>query len=53
MGTALLQFALMGFNLFLAKTHKDNGRNPAFSYFVAGMTGGFGISQLIRLLSWV
>lgn len=50
MGTVLLQFALMTLNLYLAKNQKDNGRNPAFSYFVAGICFGFGISQLIELL---
>jgi hypothetical protein len=45
----LLQFALTGLNLYGAKTQKDNGRNPAFSYFVAGMCFGFGLSQLIKL----
>ena len=46
----LIQLGLMGLNLYGAKTQKDNGRNPAFSYFVAGMCFGFGISQLIKLL---
>lgn len=50
MGIVLLQFGLMGLNLYGAKTQKDNGRNPAFSYFVAGMCFGFGLSQLIELL---
>jgi hypothetical protein len=46
----LLQFALTGLNLYGAKTQKDNGRNPSFSYFVAGMCFGFGLSALIELL---
>jgi hypothetical protein len=46
----LLQFVLTGLNLYGAKTQKDNGRNPAFSYFVAGMCFGFGLSGLIKLL---
>ena len=50
MGTILLQFGLMGLNLFTAKHQKENGRNPAFNYFVAGMCFGFGLSQLIELL---
>ena len=50
MEIVLLQFGLMGLNLFSAKTQKENGRNPAFSYFVAGMCFGFGLSQLIELL---
>jgi hypothetical protein len=50
MGTIVLQFVLTGLNLYGAKTQKDNGRNPAFSYFVAGMCFGFGLSALIELL---
>ena len=50
MGTIVLQFVLVGINLYLAKNQKDNGRNPAFSYFVAGMCFCFGLSQLIELL---
>ena len=50
MGTILLQFGLTALNLYFAKNQKDNGRNPAFSYFVAGMCFGFGFSQLIELL---
>jgi len=46
----LLQFSLCGLNLFAAKATKDRGRNPAFSYFVAGMTFGFGVARLIELL---
>jgi hypothetical protein len=48
MGIVLLQFGLVGLNLYGAKNHKDNGRNPAFSYFVAGMCFGLGITRLIR-----
>ena len=50
MGTIVLQFVLVGLNLYFAKNQKDNGRKPAFSYFVAGMCFGFGLSQLIKLL---
>ena len=50
MGTIVLQFVLVGINLYLAKNQKDNGRNPSFSYFVAGMCFGVGVSQLIKLL---
>jgi hypothetical protein len=46
----LLQFALTGLNLYRAKTQKDNGRNPAFSYFVAGICFGFGLLRLLELL---
>jgi hypothetical protein len=50
MGTIVLQFVLVGLNLYLAKNQKDNGRNPAFGYFLAGMCFSFGLSQLIELL---
>jgi hypothetical protein len=46
----LLQFALTALNLYGAKSQKDRGRNPAFSYFVAGMTFGFGFLRLLELL---
>ena len=46
----LLQFGLMGLNLYGAKNHKDNGRNPSFSYFVAGMCFGFGLLQLMEII---
>jgi hypothetical protein len=46
----LLQFALTGLNLYGAKTQKDNGRNPAFNYFVAGICFGFGLLRLLELL---
>jgi hypothetical protein len=49
MEIVLLQFVLCGLNLFGAKTVKDNGGNPVFNYFVAGMTFGFGISKLIEI----
>lgn len=45
----LLQFALSALNLFGAKVTKDRGGNPSFNYFVAGMTFGFGVAQLIKL----
>lgn len=45
----LVQFALCGLNLYGAKTQKDRGRNPAFNYFVAGMTFGFGVVKLIEI----
>jgi hypothetical protein len=48
--TIVLQFVLVGLNLYFAKNQKDNGRNPAFSYFVAGMCFGEGLTQLIELL---
>ena len=46
----LLQFALSALNLYGAKVAKDRGGNPSFSYFVAGMTFGFGVAGLIKLL---
>ena len=49
MEIVLLQFGLMGLNLFSAKTQKENGKNPAFSYFVSGMCFGFGLTKLIEL----
>ena len=49
MGIIFMQFALCGLNLFGAKVQKDGGRNPAFNYFVAGMTFGFGVARLIEL----
>jgi hypothetical protein len=49
MTIVLVQFGLMGLNLFSAKTQKENGRNPAFSYFVSGMCFSFGITQVIKL----
>jgi hypothetical protein len=49
MEIVLVEFVLMGLNLYGAKTQKDNGRNPAFSYFVAGMCFGFGLTKLIEL----
>jgi hypothetical protein len=46
----LLQFSLTALNLYGAKAAKDRGRNPAFNYFVAGMTFGFGFLRLLELL---
>ena len=50
MEIVLLQFILAALNLYGAKVQKDGGRNPAFNYFVAGMTFGFGVTKLIELL---
>lgn len=47
---ALAQFGLMALNLMAARMTKLKGGNPAFSYFVAGILCGFGISALIKLL---
>jgi hypothetical protein len=45
----LVQFGLMGLNLCGAKIHQDNGRNPGFSYFVAGVCCMGGIVALVKL----
>ena len=45
-----LQFMLMSLNLHGAKRLKDMGKNPAFNYFVAGMTFGFGTVKLLEIL---
>jgi hypothetical protein len=50
MGIVLLQFGLTVINLYGAKSQKEKGRNPAFSYFVAGMCFGLGITRLLELL---
>jgi len=47
----LVQFGLMGLNLYGAKKQQDNGRNPAFSYFVAGICCMGGLYGLIKLIS--
>jgi hypothetical protein len=46
----LVQFGLMGLNLYGAKTQQENGKNPGFSYFVAGICCMGGIGQLIKLI---
>ena len=46
----LTQLGLMGLNLYLAKTQKDNGRNPAFQYFVAGFCCMGAVNELVKLL---
>ena len=45
----LIQFGLMGLNLYGAKDQQENGRNPAFRYFVAGVCCMGGLTQLIKL----
>jgi len=45
----LIQFGLMGLNLYLAKTNQENGKNPGFSYFVAGLCCMGGIVGLMKL----
>jgi hypothetical protein len=46
-----IQLGLMGLNLYVAKTKQENGGNPGFSYFVAGICCMGGIVQLIKLIS--
>jgi hypothetical protein len=47
----ILQFGLMGLNLYFAKEQTKQGRNPGFQYFVAGMCFLGGIHALINLIS--
>jgi hypothetical protein len=47
----LVQFGLMGLNLYGAKIQQEKGRNTGFSYFVAGLCCMGGIMQLIKLVS--
>ena len=49
MEIVLVQFMLMALNLFGAQRAKIMGKNPAFNYFIAGMTFGFGVSKLIEI----
>jgi hypothetical protein len=50
MEIVLIQFGLTVINLYGAKIQKEKGRNPAFSYFVAGMCFSLGITELLELL---
>jgi hypothetical protein len=45
----LVQFGLMGLNLYGAKTKQENGENTGFSYFVAGLCCMGGIVGLVKL----
>jgi len=45
-----VQFMLVTLNLFGAQQVKMMGKNPAFNYFVAGMTFGFGTVKLLEIL---
>ncbi len=45
-----LQFMLCGFNLYGAQRLRMIGKNPAFNYFAAGMTFGFGVYKLLEIL---
>ena len=46
-----IQLGLMGLNLYGAKTQQKNGRNPGFSYFVAGICCMNAIDAFINLVS--
>jgi hypothetical protein len=45
----LVQFGLMGLNLYGAKMMENQNRNPWFQYFAAGACCMGGIIQLIKL----
>lgn len=47
----LVQLGLMGLNLYGAKTQQDSGRNPGFSYFVAGICCMGAIHEIVKLFS--
>lgn len=47
----LVQFGLMGLNLYGAKTQQEKGRNPGFSYFVAGICCMGAIYQIIKIFT--
>ena len=49
METVIIQFGLMVINLYSAKTQQENGRNPGFQYFCAGICCMGGIYGLINL----
>jgi hypothetical protein len=47
----LVQLGFMGLNLYGAKIQEKNGRNPGFSYFVAGICCMGAIHAFINLVS--
>jgi hypothetical protein len=47
----LVQLGLMGLNLYGAKTQQKNGRNPGFSYFVAGICCMGAIHEIFKLIT--
>jgi hypothetical protein len=47
----LVQLGLMGLNLYLAKTQKENGKNPGFQYFAAGICCMGAIHAIVNLAS--
>jgi hypothetical protein len=46
MTTIIIQFTLMGINLFIAKYNKK----PASNYFAAGMCLAFGLQAIFKLI---
>jgi hypothetical protein len=46
----LVQLGLMGLNLYGAKTQQENGRNPGFQYFVAGVCFMGAIHAIVKLV---
>ena len=46
----LVQLGLMGLNLYAAKTQQENGKNPGFQYFVAGICFMGAIHAFIKLV---
>jgi hypothetical protein len=47
----LVQLGLMGLNLYGAKTQQENGRNPGFQYFAAGICCMGAIHEIIKLIA--
>jgi len=45
-----IQLGLMGLNLYGGKERQENGQNPAFSYFVAGICCMGVIHAFIKLV---
>ena len=50
MAVLLVQLALMGLNLYEAKSMERQGRNSGFQYFVAGLCCMGAIHELLKLL---
>lgn len=46
----LIQLGLMGLNLYAAKVEQENGRNPRFQYFVAGVCFMGAVSAIVKLV---
>ena len=45
-----IQLGLMGLNLYGGKERQENGQNPAFSYFIAGVCFMGAIHAFIKLV---